>query len=176
MASFEPAFSYTIVNEAGPKISDVVSQEPGGAKARFGINSLAHPKAVADGFYTMPYDQALAYAKNIYQTDYWNNRGFDVLSSQQLATKLFDAEVNMGSGGELGALQDALGVPITHVLDGATKAAEANAGPDLISKFVVSLQKHYKAIAASNPDKYGKYLSNWLVRASKLPPEDAPIV
>lgn len=172
MAQFQPAFDYMIINEAGPKISGIVTPEPGGAKARFGINSLAHPKAITDGFYEMPYDQALAYAKNIYLHDYWNNHGFDTLSSQQLATKLLDAAVNMGSGGEIGVLQETLGVKVTHALDKATIAAEANIGPDFLAKFIKCLEQHYKNIATKNPAKYGKYLNNWLARADKLPPAD----
>jgi len=172
MAQFEPAFDYVIVDEAGPKISGIVTPEPGGAKARFGINSLAHPKAVTDGFYEMPYDQALAYAKNIYKVSYWDNHGFDNLASQQLATKLFDAAINMGSGGEIGVLQRALGVPVTHIMDATTVAAENTVGPGFLQTLVTKLEDYYKSLATAHPDKYAKYLSNWLHRADKLPPSD----
>ena len=171
MANFEPAFDYMIKNEDYNLVGKVTT-EPNGGKARFGINSVFHPEAIHDGFYEMPTDQALDYAKKIFERDYWDGRGFDKIGSQQLATKLFDMAVNMGNGGEVGVLQEALEVPITHKLDARTSFALLGVDKEFIGKLVVSLKKHYQEIYDANPNKYKNVLNGWMGRADKLPPAD----
>lgn len=169
MANFDKAFDYMIQNEDFG-LRGKVTPEPNGGKARFGINSMFHPEALHDGFYEMDKDAALAYAKNVFQRDYWAGRGFDQIGDQQLATKLFDMAVNMGNGGEIGVLQEALNVPVTHKLDDRTKFALVRVGPDFINTLVEALKKHYQEIYDSNPNKYKNVLTGWLGRAVKLPP------
>lgn len=70
MATYDPAFDYMIRNE-DYSLSGVITPEPGGAKARLGINSAANPQAIVDGFYEMPLNDAIAYAKALYQKNYW---------------------------------------------------------------------------------------------------------
>lgn len=173
MANFESAFDYAIGNETFRKtdgsLSDVVTPEPGEAKARYGVNSLAHPKAVADGFYEMPAVQAQTYARNVFLNDYWLNRGFAAIQDQRIASKLFDMAINMGNGGELEVLQTALNVPVTHKMDAVTQTALSKIGSDFMSTLVNTLKAKYQRIANSNPEKYGRFLKNWLARADKVP-------
>lgn len=94
MAEFGPAFDYMIQHE-DYNLTGVVTDEPNGGKARFGINSVFHPEAVHDSFYEMEKDPALEYCRGIYLKDYWNGRGFAIIANQQIASKLFDMAVNM---------------------------------------------------------------------------------
>jgi lysozyme family protein len=169
MAEFEPAFAFMIPHE-DYNLTGVVTDEPGGGQARFGINSIAHPEAVTDGFFTMSRDAALAYAKDVYQRDYWNGRGLAAIANQQVASKLFDMAVNMGYGGMLGVLQRTLSVPITHSMDAATKQGLALIGDAFLDVLVKNLKDFYQAIHDRNPQKYDKILSGWMARANQLPP------
>lgn len=169
-ACFGPAFSYMIRNEDS-QVSGVVTSEPGGGQARLGINSTANPQAVSDGFYTMSLTDALAYAENVYQTQYWNGRGLDGITSQQVASKLFDVGVNMGNAGVVAVLHSTQGVNSSNVVS----SINAMEPTQFLGNFVMALKTHYQAIVNSNPAKYQKYLNAWLSRATKLPPADVPV-
>lgn len=176
MANFAPAFDFMIRNEDS-RVCGQVSSEPNGGSARFGINSVFHPEAIKAGFYSMDRTHALEYAQTLYIKEYWSNRGFNEIEDQQIASKLFDMAVNMGNGAEVGILQSALGVPITHVLDSGTKAVLSKvSSADLMPKLIATLRAYYQHIHDSNPTKYANVLAGWLARAEKLPPEeDTPI-
>lgn len=170
MANFQPAFDYMIRNEDS-RVSGVVTPEPGGGQARLGINSVANPQAVADGFYTMSLQGALMYAENVYQSAYWNGRGLDGIASQQVASKIFDVGVNMGNGGVARVLLNTQGVDHANIVS----SINAMGSIAFLANFVTALKAHYQAIVNSNPAKYQKYLNAWLARASKLPPADVPV-
>src|SRR4051812_43024513 len=96
MTNFELAFDYVMKSEDSA-LSGVVTKEPeimgldpdissptygkpiviDRPLARFGINSHAHPEALAAGFYTMPHDEALAYAERVYKHGYWDRLQLD---------------------------------------------------------------------------------------------------
>ncbi len=169
MSNFGPAFEWMIRHE-DYNLLGLVTSEPNGGKARFGINSLFHPEALRDGFYEMERDHALEYAQTLYIKDYWNGRGFATISDQRLATKLFDMAVNMGNGGEMRVLQKTLDIPITCIMDTATQGALSVVGDDFLNELVIQLKKHYQEICDSNPTRYDKVINGWLVRAGELPP------
>lgn len=169
MSDFEKAFSYMIRNE-DYNLSGKITPEPNGGKARLGINSVANPQAVSDGFYEMPLNDAIAYVKTYYQKNYWAPHGFDAVNNQQVATKLFDIAVNMGNGGEhlevVAAVELALGHSSANLLE------DINAiDPTILLKDIIAvITQKYKNIAAANPAKYPKGVpAGWLVRAAKLP-------
>jgi lysozyme family protein len=167
MALFQPAFSYMIRNEDF-HLSGAVVPEPNGGKERFGINSEANPEAVADGFYTMTTHAALMYAESLYQSKYWNGRGLDKITSQQVASKLFDVGVNMGNIGVVDVLHRTHGVDSSHTVSSINAMKPAT----FLANFIVALKERYHAIVQANPDTYQKYLNGWLARADKLPPAD----
>jgi len=169
-SSFQPAFNYMIRNEDS-KVSGVVTPEPGGGQARLGINSVANPQAVADGFYTMSLQGALMYVENLYQSQYWNGRGLDGITSQQVASKVFDVGVNMGNGGVAVVLHGTQGVDSSNVVSSINAMGSAA----FLANFVTALKEHYQKIVDSNPTKYQKYLNAWLSRATKLPAADVPV-
>jgi len=170
MATYDPAFDYMIKNEDSLRVPGIITPEPNGGKARLGINSVANPQAVTDGFYDLPLNDAIAYAKTYYQKNYWAPHGFDAVNNQLVATKLFDIAVNMGNGGEhlevVRAVEMALGHSSANLLD------DLNAlNPTLLLNDIVTVLKgHYQDIYNANPEKYTpNTLIGWLARAIKLP-------
>lgn len=115
MADFQKAFMNSMHNEdatLGGKVTNeppifgidddpkspsfgrqVVVEKP---KARFGINSHAHPDAVVDGFYTMDTATALLYAEKVYLHDYWTPILGDDITDQDVANKYMDLAINEG--------------------------------------------------------------------------------
>lgn len=168
MAQFSIAFDYVIRNEDS-ELSGIVINEPNGGKARFGVNSVFHPRAVIDNFYTMSRDSAFRYCVKILQREYWDKKGFAELDDQRLATKLFDMAVNMGNGGEFAILQSTLELPISHRLDDQTIDAIKQSKPNLLKELIVTLKAHYLIIYQKNPVKYRSAITGWLTRAAKLP-------
>lgn len=171
MANFAPAFSYMIRNEDA-KVSGEVTAEPGGGQARLGINSIANPQAVTDGFYTMSLPAALMYAESIYHSEYWDGRGFDDFTSQQVASKIFDAGVNMGNAGVIQVLHSTKGVDRDNVVSSINAMNPA----DFLARFEAALKAQYQMIVESNPDEYQKYLNAWIIRVRRLPPVDVPVI
>lgn len=99
MADFDTAFNYMMDNEdrqrSGVVTSDPTADDPK-AIARFGINSAAHPEAVAEGFYNLPSAQALLWAEGLYKCYYWLPiKGYKIIC-QDIANKYFDLGVNEG--------------------------------------------------------------------------------
>lgn len=169
MANYDPAFDYMIRNE-DYHLSGIITPEPGGAKARLGINSSANPRAVTDGFYSLPLNDAIAYAKTFYQKNYWAPHGFDAVNNQQIATKLFDIAVNMGNGGEHIEVAQALSKVLGH--DSTNILADLNAldPTTFLTDLVEVLKQHYNDIYNANPTRYTpRTLVGWLARANKLP-------
>ncbi len=170
MSSFDLAFDYMIRNE-DYNLTGIVTPEPGGGKARLGINSFANPQALTDGFYDLPLNDAIAYAKTLYQKNYWDSHGFDAVNNQQIATKLFDVAVNMGNGAEhievALAVRSAVGPTAVNILT-ALNTTDPNV---FLADLVEVLKEHYHAIYNANPSKYSpNTLIGWLARAIKLPP------
>ncbi len=92
MALFEPAFNFMMDNEDRHRTGIVTSDE--GGKTRFGIAQKWHHDLPAD-FYTMPAEDALAIAANVYRSEYWRPvRGSEILD-QRVASKCFDLFVNL---------------------------------------------------------------------------------
>src|SRR6266478_5322584 len=91
----ETAFRFVVSHE-DRNLSGVVSREPFGGIARFGVNSHAHPEAARAGFYYhMSRARALRYAENLFYKQYWLAVHGDELDSR-LAVKLSDLAYNLG--------------------------------------------------------------------------------
>ncbi len=107
-------------------------------------------------------------AKAVYFNLYWLPMQLDQLSSEKVATYLFDQGVNRGPRVAVKALQAALGVGIDGALgpDTAQKANLAPEGP-LIRSLVVESQRAYLAIWHADPTQ-GVFLAGWLARTWHL--------
>jgi len=170
MATYEPAFDYMIQNE-DYGLTGIITPEPGGGKARLGINSIANPQSITDGFFDLPLNDAIAYAKVFYQKNYWAPHGFDAVNNQQIATKLFDIAVNIGNGGEHIEVAQALSKVLGHASTSILTDLNALDPTTFLTDLVEVLKQHYHDIYDADPKRYTpNTLIGWLARAIKLPP------
>lgn len=171
MASYEMAFEYMIRHE-DPKLAGLVVKEPHGAKARFGINSLAHPEAVRDGFYEMERGAALGYAATVYRKSYFEPIGGFQISDQYVANKFFDLAVNTGVQQATKILQRAVNSlihgPLLLMVDGrpglrTVDAINQSMPSDLLAAIRSYGKQFYQDVARREPEEE-TYLDEWLKR------------
>lgn len=153
MAEFQKAIDYVLSNEGG-----IVNEpdDPGGL-TNWGISSRAYPDL---DIRNLTKDDAIA----IYERDYWR---FDGIQNQRIATKLFDASVNMGVSTAVRLLQLALVVTADGILGPETLRAINTADEHiLMNEFKARLAKYYCDDVIVRP-RMGVDLMGWLRRAIK---------
>ena len=137
MADFNAALSYLMDDEdrqrSGAVVPDPAANDKT-AKARFGINSAAHPEAVADGFYEMPKASALLYASNIYKLSYWVPIGGYQIICQDIANKFLSLAVNEGTHQATKIVQRALNQLFAPVVKGPLPlTVDGTCGPQTVA-------------------------------------------
>lgn len=166
---FEPAIIYTLRNE-DYTMGGKITVEPDGSLARYGINSAQHPEIDISSLTPEK-------AEEVYRAQYWDPFHFDILPSQQLATKVFDTGVNIGPRAAIRMLQSAALMGEFNqdgILDkGTLIAVKRISVPTLLKAFCQLQANHYRDRAAEAV-KLGKSypLAGLLARAEKLPAED----
>lgn len=181
MVNFQEAIAYLLSNEGG-----VFEDAQTGECSNHGISlkwlRTIRPSATADDIRHMTTDQASA----LYKQYWWDGGKFDLIGSDRVATKLFDACVNCGAQTAVEIFQRTLNEPLTEhdpkvTVDGfigaqvaaavAAECAIQGGERDLLDSFCFNLIQHYEAIVAANPiDK--KFLPAWEARSEKMPPEE----
>ena len=168
MANFEEALAFVLRNE-DPHLSGIVTGDSGG-RTRLGIAERAHPE-LGDGFYTGPADQALATAREIYRSDYWQPIHGDEIADQQIAAKLLDMAVNMGVRQAIVLCQRAVNaagfgrVAEDGVFGAQTLAAVNHCNSEsLLSALREVCANFYQHVVAVRPEMQ-VYLRGWLARA-----------
>jgi len=171
MSLYEPAFTAMMAHEDAT-LSGKVSSEPNGGFCRFGINSVANPKAVEDGFFKLNRQDALLYASDFYKYNYWSViRGYQI-TYQNVANKLFDLAVNTGIREATLIAQRAInilhdvgkGVTIDGEFGPATLAALNDLEPDeLVSAIKAKAREFYVELTQNKPELQ-PYLAGWLAR------------
>jgi lysozyme family protein len=164
MADFKKAIEFVLKHEDA-KLSGEITHDSGGT-TRFGISQKAHPNVDIEKL-------TLIEAEEIYRNEYWRKIRGDEIRDDEVASKLLDMAVNMGSHQAVVLCQRALNVLALHqalkedgLLGRMTLAALNAADPQLLLVVVRSFcEEFYRHIAAVNPD-YHKYLHGWLVRAN----------
>lgn len=161
MADFSQAIDFVLENEGGYSNNPA---DPGG-ETNFGLSRAQYPHL---DLKTLTREDAVT----IYQRDYWQAQ-FDAFSSQRIATKVFDACVNLGPTQAIRMLQLALGSiqagPI--IADGKLgpeTTAHVNAADEdtLIDEFKARLAKFYCDEAVKGTGKNG-FVMGWMRRAVK---------
>lgn len=111
-------------------------------------------------------------AKLVYFKHYWVPHCYSALLDQRIATKVFDAAINMGPANAHRCLQRAINaLGVIHVdEDGVLgpetlRAANASNQDALLLAMVESLGDYYRGLAAAKPE-LRCFLSNWLKRAA----------
>lgn len=173
MAEFQPAFDNTMDFE-DPARHGKVTHDAGG-RTRFGIANKFHPD-LPEEFFTGPVKAALAEAEELMESEYWELMHLAAVEDQNVANKLFDMAVNMGTH-QAGiyaqrACNAALqrdGVLALLVEDGKIGPMTLNMINALPAPYYIDLLKqfsesHYRHIAANHPDQAGN-LNGWLKRA-----------
>jgi len=157
MSNFDEAIGFVLANEGG------LSNDPAdpGGLTNFGISQKQYP---ALDIRNLTREDAV----QIYQDDYWNKFQYGDITSQRVATKLFDAAVNMGPVRAVRLLQLALGsvqagpVVADGVLGTQTVAA-VNAADEssLMDEFKAQLAKYYCDLGKP------EFMLGWLRRACR---------
>ena len=178
MADFNKAIEYVLANEGGH-----YEDKTSGEVSNFGISlrwlQTVQPKATADDIRGMTKHAAIS----LYSHYWWTPNKLDLIPSDAVATKLFDAMVNCGAETAIEIFQKTLNEPLMDneekvAVDGhigpqtakavAQELTVQNGEKDLLNAFLVNLIEHYEAIAAARPD-LAKNLPGWEARAEKLP-------
>lgn len=173
MADFSKAYLATMAFEDA-RSSGAVTSEPDGARARFGINSLAHPY-LPETFWTGPADEAKEIAAQIEKNGYWSPLRLDEVVDQNIANKLFDMAVNMGVGEATTLAQRAVNnVPSyqPHFLlqvDGVfgsktLRTINALAPDQLLTALRDASAAFYRQLVLTHPDR-APWLNGYLKRA-----------
>jgi lysozyme family protein len=154
MATFDAAIDFVLSNEGG--LSNAAGDA--GGLTNYGISQAAYPNLDIKNL-------TREAAGAIYRRDYWR---YDAINSQRVATKLFDAHVNMGPVRAGRLMQQALGAieagPIVAdgIVGSATIEAINAADEDkLMDEFKARLAKYYSEL--NQPE----FLLGWLRRAVK---------
>ena len=143
MSNFDEAIGFVLSNDPS---------DPGGL-TNFGISQKQYP---ALDIRNLTREDAV----QIYQDDYWNKFQYGDITSQRVATKLFDSAVNMGPVRAVRLLQLAVNVQADGVL-GVQTIAAVNAADEsnLMDEFKAQLAKYYCDLGKP------EFMLGWLRRA-----------
>lgn len=169
MANFEVAFTWMMLNEDSQRQYATVPDV--GFQAISGINSKSFPDQFAT-INAIPQAQRGPAVEQFYMVNFWNP-WFGQIISDEVAKRVFDAAVNMGSSTAVKILQIACNSLLTPLIaqDGAWGPATVHqvndAAPDaLVSAYIAARRAHYVDIIRVKPE-LSRYLAAWLARASK---------
>jgi lysozyme family protein len=177
MANWKVSFDWMMDSEDPARAYAVVPDAPPGAFAVSGINSAAFPGEFEAIAALAQNERALA-VEQFYERNFWN-QWFAQIDSDEVAKRVFDASVNMGSAAAVRCLQKACNEAFGS--DPSSESAEptdgkwgpntikwANALPeaDLVSEFQQARCAYYDCIVAKNPAD-AQYLNGWLARAKR---------
>ena len=168
MAEFAPAAQVMLLHEG------CYSDNPNdlGGPTKYGITLkfyqvAVRPTATKETIAAL----GLAEALELYRKFFWAPLGLDQLTSQTIATKIFDMDVNMRPGQAIKLVQEALNdlgnqVDVDGLLGPQTRAAiEASDPEGLIVKIVARQSDFYRALVEQNP-RDEEFLVGWLERAA----------
>jgi lysozyme family protein len=141
----------------------------GAGWTRLGITSKNNPQVPAEFFTTMPIDQALETAKNVYWQKYWLPIQGSLLPTDELAATLLSFDVNDGSEA-VKLLQGCLGLTSDGSFGPVTLQAVLRANPaDLVQELREAQERFYRGLAARNSND-ARFLDGWVKRARVIYP------
>jgi type VI secretion system secreted protein VgrG len=148
-----------------------VTSEPNGGKARFGINSAAHPE-MRPGFWTDPAEIAIKDAEEVEFNGYWRHLQLGGILNQAVANKVFDMAINMGTKPAAVLAQRAcvmgkygLQLNVDGIIGQATLDAINSCPPDVMLQGLRDLSiAYYQHIEQVHPAE-AKWEGSWMARA-----------
>ena len=156
---FEGGWSDRPTDHGGPTMKGITLK----LAMHYGITTEEKLRTISD-----------AKIEEIAGAEFWR---FDNLTSQRVASKIFDYAFNAGLHSAITLAQGACnvlgdGLIVDGVYGPHTEAAINAAEPSQFLEEFSQLQAHrYRNIVAANPSQ-AEYLHGWLNRANSLPPED----
>lgn len=160
MANFDKAVDIVLAHEGGYVNHPA---DPGG-ETKYGISKRSYPNEDIKNL-------TIARAKEIYFADFWKPYKYDQITSDSVATKIFDTAVNTGAKRAFRFAQQAantLGknLVVDGIFGNGTLAAINSLSSDaFLSAYRTIQADYYKSIVAANPSK-GVFLRGWLTRAA----------
>ena len=149
MADFNQAVQLTLKHEGGFVDNPA---DPGGA-TNMGVEQRDLPNIPIQ---SLTVAQATAY----YQETYWKPF-YSLISSQAVASKLFDLGVLFGVGTAVKNLQAALNIEMDGLFGpGTLNAVNAANSTSLLLNFQMEMNAHVRAIVAANP-KLNAFQKGW---------------
>lgn len=159
MSNFEKSIAVVLKHEGGYVNNP---NDPGG-ETRYGITKRTYPDV---DIKNLTVDQA----KAIYLRDFWSPFAFDQISNDDVATKIFDTSVNVGSKRAFRFAQQAANTFGKGLVeDGAFGPKSVSAVNSIDPKqFLVAFRKiqsdYYKGLVDAKPN-LSVFLRGWLARA-----------
>lgn len=156
---FEHAVSFVLAHEGG--YSNDIDDD--GGETKFGISKRIYPDLDIN---TLTVEQA----KAIYKRDFWEPQLYKDIKDVNLATKVFDLAVNMGSIWAHRLVQRALRATGQDILEdgilGPMTLTAINKADltDLLAALKSEAAGYYRTLAATQP-RQAKFLKGWLKRA-----------
>lgn len=151
MADFNLAIPVILENEGG-YVND--PNDPGG-ETKYGISKRSYPNVDITNL-------TVAEASAIYLRDFWL---FGGITDQSVATKLFDAYVNMKHTA-IRIMQSLLQVTPDGSYGKQTEAAINTQPDELLERYRAALAQHYRNLVDKNPAD-AEFLKGWLRRAEQ---------
>lgn len=173
MSSFDPAIAVVLKHEGG-WVSDPA--DPGG-ETNFGISSVIISReglssadlgldpatAGQEGWLKAMTEET---ARGLYKRLFWDRYGYEAIADQVVATKLFDAAVNIGPRRAHARAQVLVGVAADGVLGPVSLTAINAMDPRMfVIGYSAQLAAYYRGLVDEKP-ALSKFLNNWLHRAA----------
>jgi lysozyme family protein len=184
MADWNTCFNWLMDNEDRARAYAIVPDAPPGAHAISGINSAAWPENYA-AIAARVQPLRGFWVELFYRTHFWEyapiKSWYAQLTSDEVAKRVFDASVNMGSVAAVRCLQQAVNVTYAtesddllipdgqwglHTVTTTNLLIAMHGEASMVEAFQQSRVARYKAIAAANP-ALAHYLPQWIARAEK---------
>jgi lysozyme family protein len=148
-----------------------VTTDNDGGLVRFGVNSKSLGASLVNTtFYTtMSNDEAIKAAANLYNISVWKPMQGDLLTSQRVASKIFDMAVNQGVHEAAKLAQRAALVQVDGVIGPITVATINSIDENQMLKSLVTEWIWFIGLVIENHPEYVSYKEDWTARAEKLP-------
>lgn len=159
MSNFNNAIE-TILTHEGGYVNN--PNDPGG-ETNFGISRRTYPQLDIKNL-------TQAQASSLYFQDWWEKYGYGRIQDQHLATKVFDAAVNLGAVSAHKLLQQALigcgnSVIVDGILGSATIATiQQTLAGWLLDRYRLELTAYYLKLYQKRPRNL-EFLAGWIKRA-----------
>lgn len=167
MANFEPIVEWILYQEDDRKVpGKIVDLGDGAGLTRLGITQRNFGRLLPASFWsTMDFHSAVAYAKSIYQNQFWHFINGEQINDNNVAATLMSAAVNEGIAPAVKMLQNVLGVNEDGILGLITTNELNSKDPVIVNKLLRAVWvEFYQRLVSINPSKQ-RFLDQWLVRA-----------